>query len=148
MRAPSHEWAIALNNSRAIIEGAFNDSNRSLPSMETMIINRGRGPEIAGTRITVYDVLDYLKEGWHHTAIAATLGISSAQVLAAIQYVQDHRDEVQENYQKILERCAKGNPPEIQGRLDKIHAKYQNLWANGKKSSAPENNGEGTPSGQ
>jgi hypothetical protein len=27
--------------------------------LEAKIINRGRGPEIAGTRITVYDILDY-----------------------------------------------------------------------------------------
>ncbi len=97
--------------------------------METIIIKRGRGPEIAGTRITVYDVMDYLEEGWHHTAIAATLRISSAQVLAAIQCIQGHQDEVQENYKKILERCTQGNPPEIQARLDEIHAKYQNLRA-------------------
>jgi uncharacterized protein (DUF433 family) len=116
--------------------------------METMIINRGRGPEIAGTRITVYDVMDYLKEGWHHTAIAATLRISSAQVLAVIQYVKDHRDEVEANYQKILDRCAKGNPPEIQARLDEIHAKYQNLRANGRSFSHRENNGERTARGQ
>jgi len=31
--------------------------------MATKIINRGRGPEIEGTRITVYDVLDYRKHG-------------------------------------------------------------------------------------
>ena len=31
--------------------------------LEAKIIDRGRGPELAGTRITVYDVLDYHKEG-------------------------------------------------------------------------------------
>ena len=31
--------------------------------MVAQIINRGRGPEIAGTRITVYDVLSYLASG-------------------------------------------------------------------------------------
>src|SRR5712692_2682631 len=116
--------------------------------MESTIINRGRGPEIAGTRITVYDIMDYLEEGWHHTAIAATLHITSAQVLAALQYIQNHQEEVRANYQKILERCAKGNPPDIQARLDEIHAKYRKLWANGRKSSLPENIDEGTPGGQ
>ena len=28
---------------------------------EPKIINRGRGPEIEGTRITVYDVLEYYR---------------------------------------------------------------------------------------
>ena len=30
---------------------------------DEVIINRGRGPEIKGTRITVYDVLEYLAGG-------------------------------------------------------------------------------------
>ena len=47
--------------------------------MSTLIVNRGRGPEIAGTRITVYDILDYTRVGHHHTYIAAILGLSSAQ---------------------------------------------------------------------
>ncbi len=51
--------------------------------MHAAIIDRGRGPEIAGTRITVYDVWDYRKEGRYPTAIALTLRISSAQVQAA-----------------------------------------------------------------
>jgi uncharacterized protein (DUF433 family) len=93
------------------------------------IINRGRGPEIAGTRITVYDILDYHLDGWHHTAIAGTLRLSSDQVLAAIRYYEEHREEVTAAYQRILERCARGNPPEVQAKLDAIGAKYQELWA-------------------
>jgi uncharacterized protein (DUF433 family) len=93
------------------------------------IINRGRGPEIEGTRITVYDVLDYTTQGWHHTAIAGTLRLSSAQVLAATRYIEEHQEEVTANYRKILEREARGNPPEIQAKLDATHAKYQALWA-------------------
>jgi uncharacterized protein (DUF433 family) len=38
--------------------------------MGAQIINRGRGPEIEGTRITVCDVMDYLQEGWGYDQIA------------------------------------------------------------------------------
>jgi uncharacterized protein (DUF433 family) len=113
------------------------------------IINRGRGPEIEGTRITVYDILDYTEDGWHHTAIAAWLRLSSAQVLAAIKYIEEHKDEVMANYQKILERCARGNPPELQAKLDATHAKYQALWAERRrKGLMPENGHEGNSGGQ
>jgi uncharacterized protein (DUF433 family) len=97
--------------------------------MPPEIINRGRGPEIAGTRITVYDIMDYYTQGWHHTRIAAWLRLSSAEVQAAIRYIEEHREEVTANYQKILERSARGNPPELQAKLDAIHAKYETLWA-------------------
>ena len=47
--------------------------------MSAQIIDRGRGPEIAGTRITVYDVLDYFQEGWREAPGAAHGGQVMAQ---------------------------------------------------------------------
>ena len=113
------------------------------------IIDRGRGPEIEGTRITVYDILDYYKQGWHHTAIAAWLRLSSAEVLAAIEYIERHKEEVLANYQKILDRCARGNPPEVQAKLDAIHAECQARWAERRRLGLmPEVDGEGDSGGR
>ena len=89
---------------------------------ESVIIDRGRGPEIAGTRITIYDIVDYLEEGWHPTAIAAFFRISSREVDAALCYIEEHEEEVRAEYQRILARAAKGNPPELQSQLDAGHA--------------------------
>ena len=102
--------------------------HKTIPGTEPVIINRGRGPEIAGTRITVYDVLDYTTADWHHTAIALLFRISSRQVLAAIDYIEQHKDEVMPVYEKILERDRRGNPPELQAKLDAIHEKYRPMW--------------------
>jgi uncharacterized protein (DUF433 family) len=88
--------------------------------VEPRIINRGRGPEIEGTRITVYDILDYHKHGWHRDMIADTLDLSSDEVEVAIRYIDEHRDEVMAKYQKMLERDAQGNPPELQAKLDAL----------------------------
>lgn len=92
--------------------------------IEARIIDRGRGPEIAGTRITVYDVLDYHKQGWHRDLIAVTLSLSSCQVEAATRYIEEHRDEVMAAYQQMLERDARGNPPELQAKLDAGHERF------------------------
>jgi uncharacterized protein (DUF433 family) len=89
------------------------------------IINRGRGPEIEGTRITVYDIWDYARENWHRDAIAATLRLSSAQVAAALEYIEQHKPEVLSEYETILARQRRGNPPELQAKLDVIHEKWQ-----------------------
>ena len=96
--------------------------------MQAKIIDRGRGPQIVGTRITVYDIMDYLRQNWHHTAIAAWLRLSSHQVLAAIEYIEAHRAEVEAEYRIMLEREARGNPPEIQAKVDVIHEKYKPIW--------------------
>ena len=76
--------------------------------MSSEIIDRGRGPEIAGTRITVFDILDYQRLGWHHTLIAATLRISSDQVLAALRYIEEHAEEVEAVYRTILRAFRPG----------------------------------------
>lgn len=89
------------------------------------IIDRGRGPEIAGTRITVYDVWDYAKSGWHPTAIAALFRLSSAQIAAALDYIEAHKAEVLVEYQRIMDRAAQGNPPELQTRFAASHARLQ-----------------------
>jgi uncharacterized protein (DUF433 family) len=66
------------------------------------IVKTGRGPEIAGTRITVYDVIDYHNAGWHRDLIADTLELSKRQVEVAIRYIEEHRDEVMANYEKNI----------------------------------------------
>jgi uncharacterized protein (DUF433 family) len=96
---------------------------------DEVIINRGRGPEIKGTRITVYSILDYILEGWHPHRIAAFFRISSPEVEAAWQYIREHTLEVLKAYVQMLERAERGNPPELQAKLDAGHARFQELVA-------------------
>ncbi len=106
--------------------------------MIAAIIQRGRGPEIAGTRITVFDVLDYLREGWDDKGIAVVLGLSSEQVRAARGYIVEHQAEVLATYQAILERNANGNSPEVRAKLESARAKLKAmLQANPGKSTHP-----------
>jgi uncharacterized protein (DUF433 family) len=93
--------------------------------MRAAIINRGRGPEIAGTRITVFDIWDYAKDNWHPDAIATTLRLSSAQVSVALAYIEQHRDDVLAEYARIRDREARGNSSELRAKLDATHAKFQ-----------------------
>jgi uncharacterized protein (DUF433 family) len=58
--------------------------------IKPQVIDRGDGPKIEGTRITVYVVLDYLRAGRTRDWIAAMLNLSSDQVQAAIDYIRDH----------------------------------------------------------
>ena len=82
------------------------------------IHDRGRGPEIEGTRITVYDVMDYYREGWPATRIAVHLGLGTPDIQAAIEYIDAHRAEVETDYSRMVERSLRGNPPEVQAKID------------------------------
>jgi uncharacterized protein (DUF433 family) len=95
--------------------------------MKADIIDRGRGPEIAGTRITVFDVLDYLDARWEDRGIAAALGLLTDEVEAARLYIEQHADEVAAEYRKIKERISRGNPPEIQAKLAAARSKLRAL---------------------
>jgi uncharacterized protein (DUF433 family) len=87
-----------------------------------VIINRGRGPEIKGTRITVFDILDYTTRNWEHADIAELFRLSLHQVQEAVRYIESHTEELMPQYQEMLDRDARGNPPEIQAKLDGIVA--------------------------
>ena len=115
--------------------------------MSTQIIDRGRGPEIAGTRITVYDLWDYARVGHHHTYIASVLGLSSAQVLAGLEYIEAHKEEVLADYQRILDRVARGNPPGVEEKLKASRGKLQALRSSLRKSKDQGTDHEGNSVG-
>jgi uncharacterized protein (DUF433 family) len=108
--------------------------------MNAKIIDRGRGPEIAGTRITVYDIWDYARHGHHHTYIAALLNLSSMQVQAALDYIEAHKEEVLADYQQILDRAKEPYPLDVQAKVDAIRAKYKDLWADRRKKAQEDAN--------
>jgi uncharacterized protein (DUF433 family) len=94
--------------------------------MGARIIDRGRGPEIEGTRITVYDVMDYLQEGWRYDQIAGLFRLPPDDVQAAIEYIEAHKKEVMADYQQILARHSQVQyPPEVQEKLTRSRQKLQ-----------------------
>jgi len=95
--------------------------------LDKFIHDRGRGPEIKGSRITVYSILDYMIEGWHRERIADFFQLHPQEVQAAMEYVRKHTLEVLREYVKILERCERGNPPALQAKLDAGHKQFKRL---------------------
>src|SRR5262245_40473148 len=72
--------------------------------MDATIIDRGRGPEIEGTRITVYHGVDSLQEGWRYDQIAGLFRLPPDDIQAAIQYIEAHEEDVMSAYRRILDR--------------------------------------------
>jgi uncharacterized protein (DUF433 family) len=78
--------------------------------MSARIIERGRGPEVEGTRVTVYRIMDFLHEGSTPERIAAELDLTEEQVQAALAYIAAHQSEVENEYQRIVQRVRQPNP--------------------------------------
>ncbi len=90
-----------------------------------MIHDRGRGPEIVGTRITVYNLLPYfLDASATEEFICRVYELTAAQVAAARAYVLNHPDEVLAEHLKIEARIAVGNPPEVIEAAKRTHVRF------------------------
>jgi uncharacterized protein (DUF433 family) len=96
-------------------------------SSNELIHDRGRGPEIKDTRITVYAILDFLIAGWQRERIAELFRRHPEEIQAVIDFIGEHKLEILREYVKILERSASGNPPELQAELDARHEQFQRL---------------------
>ena len=87
--------------------------------MSARIIDRGRGPELEGTRVTVYRVMDYVVEGASACRIADELSLSDEQVQVALDYIAVHRSEIDAEYERILKRVHGKNPPWVDAGIPK-----------------------------
>lgn len=74
---------------------------------EAMIVETPRGPSLAGTRITIYAVMDLIKAGRSRRYVARLTTLTPEQVDAVYDYYEAHREEVEAVYARILEREAK-----------------------------------------
>jgi uncharacterized protein (DUF433 family) len=93
---------------------------------EPIIVNRGRGPEIRGTRITVYDVMDYYNDGWQAPQISAVFQLPVDWIEAAIEYIESHREEVDREYKQIIDRHEKYEyPPEVSAKLESSRTRFK-----------------------
>ena len=98
--------------------------------MDTRIIDRGRGPEIRGTRVTVYRIMDFVCEGSAPDRIAGELNLTGEQVQAALDYIDAHREAVEREYQAILRRVQQRNPPHVEaGRAESVEELKQRIRA-------------------
>ncbi|MEL6351497.1 MAG: DUF433 domain-containing protein [Cyanobacteria bacterium J06627_28] len=77
-------------------------SNQSQANRQPDIIRTGKGLTIAGTKITLYDVLDYLKAQQPPHRIREKLRLSKAQIGAAFAYIEAYKAELEAEYREIL----------------------------------------------
>ncbi len=93
-----------------------------------LIHDRGRGPEIVGTRITVYNLLSHFLDPTATEAyICRVYELNPEQVAAARAYVLNNADTVLTRHLEIEARMAAGNPPEVVERARQTHAAFESF---------------------
>ena len=69
------------------------------------IIRTERGLTIAGTRITLYDVMDYVTAEYPPKFIRSMLNLTDEQVNAALSYIEANCAEIEAEYQIVLQEA-------------------------------------------
>ncbi len=70
---------------------------------QSSVIRTERGLTIAGTRITLYDVMDFLKAQYPPKLIRNKFNLTDEQVNAALSYIEANYSRVEAEYQKVLQ---------------------------------------------
>ena len=77
----------------------------SVSAQKPTIIRTERGLTISGTRITLYDVMDYAIAQYPHKFIRALFNLTDEQIDVALTYIEANRPEVEAEYQLVLKEA-------------------------------------------
>jgi uncharacterized protein (DUF433 family) len=69
------------------------------------IIRTERGLTIAKTRITLYDVMDYVTAQYPPKFIQGLFDLTKEQINTALAYIETHRADVEAEYQQVLKEA-------------------------------------------
>ncbi len=93
-----------------------------------VIHDRGRGPEIAGTRITVCNLLQsFLDPSVTEEEICRIYALTPEQVAAARAYVLSNPDTVLAEHLRIEEKMAAENPPEVRRQAEQAKSTFKSF---------------------
>ncbi len=70
---------------------------------QATVVKSSRGLSIAGTRITLYQIMDYVKAGHPPEMIRDHFRLTIKQTDDVLKYIEDHLAEVETEYQQVLE---------------------------------------------
>ncbi|MGH9831814.1 MAG: DUF433 domain-containing protein [Blastocatellia bacterium] len=72
------------------------------PDAQPTVIRTGRGLTVAGTRITLYAIMDFIKEDYPPKLIRYKFNLTEQQMADVLAYIEEHREEVEAEYQQVV----------------------------------------------
>ncbi len=69
------------------------------------VVRTERGLSIAGTRITLYSIMDCVLADWPAKLIRDRFDLTDEQVTEVLAYIMAHRAEVEAEYQQVLQEA-------------------------------------------
>jgi len=69
---------------------------------QTTVVRTDRGLSVAGTRITLYSIMDYVKADWPPRLIRDLFDLTDRQIADITDYIENHREEIETEYRAVL----------------------------------------------
>lgn len=100
------------------------------------VVRTSRGLSIAGTRITLYQIMDYVKANEPPEVIRDDFRLTIKQTDDALNYIKTHYDEVEKEYLRIVSQSKENRRywhERNRKRFDEIaklprNPKYKQVW--------------------
>jgi uncharacterized protein (DUF433 family) len=70
------------------------------------VVRSSRGLSVAGTRITLYSIMDCVQADWPPRLIRDWFNLTDEQINDVMDYIEAHRSEVEAEYQIVVQRAA------------------------------------------
>src|SRR5947207_8843958 len=88
------------------------------------IIDRGPGPQLSTSRVTVQDLVPYFQEGCSHDEILRWIPtLTAGEIMVVERYYREHQQELDEEDRLIRERSAQSrNPAWVEKVLEEARA--------------------------
>ena len=74
--------------------------------LQTTVVRTERGLTIGGTRLTIYTLMDHLKDDWPPHLVRDWFDLTDEQMQDILEYIETHHDEVEAEYKQVLEEAA------------------------------------------
>lgn len=91
---------------------------------DIQIVDRGRGPQLSTSRVTVQDLVPYFQEGCSYEEIRRWIPTLFAEEIAVVErYYREHQQDLDEEDRRIRERSGQNkNPAWVEKVLEESHA--------------------------
>jgi uncharacterized protein (DUF433 family) len=96
----------------------------AMKSESIEIIDRGRGPQLSTSRVTVQDLVPYFQEGCTSDEIIRWIPTLTVEEIAVVErFYREHQGQLDEEDRAIRERSGQNkNPPWVEKVLEKARA--------------------------
>ena len=111
------------------------------------IVDKGRGPQLSTSRVTVQDLVPYLQLKYSYGEILRIMPTLSVEEIQAVErYFEEHRNEVMEEDRRIRERSAtRRNPSHVEALLRRSREKRLAIEERLRQNGHEDGNGAGYP---